>query len=107
MPNAGLRSASLSRLETPPSPVRPGRESSSVRRAEPLPRRVREVDHDTITGHEMLASPRATPHRKEVQAFQAECRGFETRLPLQTQASMCAARTGEGLLRLIGPVSGQ
>jgi hypothetical protein len=32
----------------------------------------------------MQAVSRAAPHRKEIQAFQAECRGFETRLPLQT-----------------------
>jgi hypothetical protein len=32
----------------------------------------------------MHAVSRGAPHRMEIQAFQAECRGFETRLPLQT-----------------------
>jgi len=39
---------------------------------------------DTITGQEMHALPRGVPHRISTQAFQAECRGFETRLPLQS-----------------------
>ena len=43
---------------------------------------------DTITGHEMLAPSRGRLLRQHASAFQAEalqaqCRGFETRLPLQ------------------------
>ena len=38
---------------------------------------------DTITGHATLGPPRGVPQRMAAQAFQAECRGFETRLPLQ------------------------
>jgi len=39
---------------------------------------------DTIAGHEMLALPRGVLLRIAAPAFQAECRAFETRLPLQT-----------------------
>jgi hypothetical protein len=42
-----------------------------------------EQNDDTITGHEMLGLPRGVPQRTAVSAFQAECGGFETRLPLQ------------------------
>jgi hypothetical protein len=38
---------------------------------------------DTITGHEMLGPLSTVPLRSRSAAFQAECRGFETRLPLQ------------------------
>ena len=38
---------------------------------------------DTISGHEMLDLPRGVLLRTDARAFQAECRGFETRLPLQ------------------------
>ena len=37
---------------------------------------------DMITGHEMLAPQRGILLRYPAPAFQAECRGFETRLPL-------------------------
>jgi hypothetical protein len=43
---------------------------------------VQAANDDTITGHEMLGLPRGVPLRIRTQAFQAECRGFETRLPL-------------------------
>ena len=42
------------------------------------------ANDDTITGQEMLGLSRGVPQRIAASAFQAECRGFETRLPLQT-----------------------
>ena len=41
-------------------------------------------NEDTITGHATLGLPRGVLLRLAASAFQAECRGFETRLPLQT-----------------------
>jgi hypothetical protein len=71
--------------------VLPG--SASASDASDRPRRIRptaasaesgarSTDEDTITGHEMLGLPRGLPQRSGSPAFQAECRGFETRLPL-------------------------
>jgi hypothetical protein len=51
---------------------------------------------DTITGHEVHAVSRGAPHRVEIWAFQAECRGFETRLPLQILASQECSDTQPG-----------
>jgi hypothetical protein len=46
---------------------------------------------DTITGHVSLGPLSTVPQRSGVPAFQAECREFEPRLPLQTPHS-CSGR---------------
>jgi hypothetical protein len=46
---------------------------------------------DTITGHDSLGPLSTVPLRSQRLAFQAECRGFDPRLPLQTQAHRGAA----------------
>jgi len=70
---------SSGRPERGPLRVRGGGSTLTVTAARPLdaPR------DDTITGHATLGPPRGMLLRSGAPAFQAECRGFETRLPLQ------------------------
>ena len=49
---------------------------------EPLAPGQRGGPHDTITGHDSLASRSRMLRRMAIPAFQAACRGFEPRLPL-------------------------
>ena len=46
----------------------------------------------------MHARPRGAPHCIEAQAFQAECRGFETRLPLPELRGLQVVRNLESRL---------
>src|SRR3972149_10536435 len=48
---------------------------------------------DTITGHDSLGLLSTVPQRSDVAAFQAECRGFETRLPLHLPLWVLRATT--------------
>ncbi len=54
-------------------------------------------DSDTITTRVSLALPRSCYNAHELRTSQAECRGFESRLPLQPLIPSCRAPLTEGL----------